>query len=319
MNPKISVIVPVYKVEKYLHRCIDSILLQTFPDFELLLVDDGSPDRSGEICDEYVKKDSRIRVFHKENGGVSSARNHGIEKAIGEWIMFVDSDDWLESDYLSNFDIEGDYDIQLQGFTNDFPGKESISLGCEITKEVNLPTFFIEASRKFLIYGPVFKLYKRSIIGNIRFDHNFSLGEDYLFVLNVMQFAKTFKLIQGTGYHYVHEREDSLTRAIKPYDITLKLYNTCDKLRLALCKKYNDSELIKVCNNRYFLEIFLFTYRDFFRDKKNSFIQFKELCKNVDFSKSRAFGLGVKYKFLYMINKCRLKRIAYFAFKVYYN
>ena len=93
--PKISVIVPVYNAEKYLHRCVDSILAQTFTDFELLLVNDGSKDTSGEVCDEYATKDSRVRVFHKENGGVSSARNIGLDNAKGEWISFVDSDDWL--------------------------------------------------------------------------------------------------------------------------------------------------------------------------------------------------------------------------------
>lgn len=95
MTPKVSVIVPVYKAEAYLHRCVDSILAQTFQDFEVLLIDDGSPDKSGEICDEYAKKDNRIRVFHKENGGVSSARNLGLDNARGEWIYFVDADDAL--------------------------------------------------------------------------------------------------------------------------------------------------------------------------------------------------------------------------------
>ena len=97
-NPKISVIVPVYNVEKYLHRCVDSILAQTFNDFELLLIDDGSKDKSGAICDEYAAKDSRVRVFHKENGGVSSARNLGLENAKGDWIIFIDSDDWIADD-----------------------------------------------------------------------------------------------------------------------------------------------------------------------------------------------------------------------------
>ena len=96
LNPTISVIVPVYNAEKYLHRCIDSILAQTFTDFELLLIDDGSKDNSGKICDEYVDMDSRVRVLHKENGGVSSARNMGLDHARGEWITFVDSDDWIE-------------------------------------------------------------------------------------------------------------------------------------------------------------------------------------------------------------------------------
>ena len=95
-TPQISVIVPVYNVEKYLAECVDSVLSQTFTDFELLLIDDGSKDGSGAICDEYAAKDSRVRVFHKENGGVSSARNLGLDNANGEWIVFVDADDWLE-------------------------------------------------------------------------------------------------------------------------------------------------------------------------------------------------------------------------------
>lgn len=104
--PKISVIVPVYKVEKYLHRCVDSILAQTFEDFELILVDDGSPDKCGEICDEYSLKDSRVHVIHQENGGLSEARNAGInwvnKYSDSEWISFVDSDDWIHNEMLQH-------------------------------------------------------------------------------------------------------------------------------------------------------------------------------------------------------------------------
>lgn len=102
--PLISVIVPVYKVEPYLSRCIDSILAQTFADFELILVDDGSPDNCGKICDEYAQKDKRIQVIHKENGGLSSARNEGIDWAFAnsnsQWLTFIDSDDWIHPQYL---------------------------------------------------------------------------------------------------------------------------------------------------------------------------------------------------------------------------
>ena len=98
--PKISVIVPVYKAEAYLCRCVDSLLAQTFLDFEVLLVDDGSPDRSGEICDEYARKDRRVRVFHKENGGVSSARQCGMDHAQGEYTIHADPDDWVEPTML---------------------------------------------------------------------------------------------------------------------------------------------------------------------------------------------------------------------------
>ena len=128
VSPKVSVIVPVYKVEKYLPECIDSILAQTFTDFELILVDDGSPDNSGKICDDYATRDSRIRVFHKENGGVSSARNFGIDNARGEWIALMDGDDsWLPR-HLENIfratvefpDVKVFYTGYTNSRTNDF-------------------------------------------------------------------------------------------------------------------------------------------------------------------------------------------------------
>ena len=106
-SPTISVIVPVYNAEKYLHRCIDSVLAQTYKDFELLLIDDGSKDSSGTICDEYAAQDARVKVFHKENGGVSSARNVGLDHARGEWIMHLDGDDWIEHDMLERLIQKG--------------------------------------------------------------------------------------------------------------------------------------------------------------------------------------------------------------------
>lgn len=101
MNPLISIIVPIYNAESTLNRCIDSIINQSFDDWELLLIDDGSKDQSGKICDEYATKDSRIKVFHKENGGVSSARNLGLDNALGKWITFIDSDDKIFDDIFS--------------------------------------------------------------------------------------------------------------------------------------------------------------------------------------------------------------------------
>ena len=115
-NPKISVIVPVYNVERYLRRCIDSILAQTFTDFELLLIDDGSKDSSGEICDEYAAKDSRIIVFHKENGGVSSARNVGLDNVRGEWVAFVDADDKISDGYFHICEEHENADVVVKPF-----------------------------------------------------------------------------------------------------------------------------------------------------------------------------------------------------------
>ena len=108
MKCQISIIVPIYNTEQYLHRCIDSVLAQSYKDFELLLIDDGSKDSSGTICDEYAEKDSRVRVFHKENGGLTSARNAGLAIASGEWIMHLDGDDWIEQDMLERLIQKGE-------------------------------------------------------------------------------------------------------------------------------------------------------------------------------------------------------------------
>ena len=110
-QPQISIIVPVYNSEKYLGACIDSILSQSFRDIELILVDDGSRDSSSRICDDYAQKDGRVKVIHKANGGVSAARNDGLDIAKGEYITFIDSDDWVEREYLSTLSNYRDYDI----------------------------------------------------------------------------------------------------------------------------------------------------------------------------------------------------------------
>lgn len=117
-GPLISIIVPVYNVDAYLKQCIDSILNQKYENFELLLVDDGSTDKSGDICDVYGKRDKRVRVFHKKNGGVSSARNVGLDNAKGDWIAFVDSDDIVTPSYLSGLysDVKSDVDLVIHYF-----------------------------------------------------------------------------------------------------------------------------------------------------------------------------------------------------------
>jgi len=121
--PKISIIIPVYNSSKYISKCIESILNQTEADFEVLLIDDGSLDGSGNICDRYAVIDSRIRVFHKQNGGVSSARNLGLDNALGEMIFFIDSDDTVDKDYLEKLMIKSDEDYVISGvkiLENDF-------------------------------------------------------------------------------------------------------------------------------------------------------------------------------------------------------
>lgn len=127
--PKISIIVPVYNVEKYLEKCVRSILAQTFTDFELILVDDGSPDSSGAMCDQFAEQDQRVKVIHKENGGLSDARNAGIEIATGEYLGFVDSDDYIADDMyelLYTNIVKEDADLSICGIYDVYEGKSQL-------------------------------------------------------------------------------------------------------------------------------------------------------------------------------------------------
>ena len=187
--PKISIIVPVYNVEQFLRHCIDSILNQSFADFELLLIDDGSKDASGEICDKYAVKDSRIRVFHKENGGVSSARNLGLENAKGEWVTFVDADDSLKERFLNDLFVNTDVDIDLV-----IGGYQEFGDYHNVNKIENKQIFDFSDSAIFLdidpkrnnglsiFYYPWGKLYRSSVLAfqKLRFSTKMKLAEDYV-------------------------------------------------------------------------------------------------------------------------------------------
>ena len=201
MASKISVIVPVYNAEKFLHRCINSILAQTFSDWELLLIDDGSMDRSGQICDEYAAKDERIRVFHKENGGVSSARNLGLDHAEGEWIAFVDSDDWIDSEYLTCFVENTKGDIVVSGMRF-FSPKDSIEFGVDFFGNTADAIICLSENR-ILGYVPN-KLFKKSVIShnNLRFDKEIVFKEDEDFVLKYMAVSHSVVCVKSAYYNY---------------------------------------------------------------------------------------------------------------------
>ena len=203
-TPTISVIVPVYNTAKYLHRCIDSILAQTFTDFEVLLIDDGSTDSSGEICDEYAHKDSRVQVFHKENGGVSSARILGLDNAQGEWVTFVDSDDYVYDDYLANFDIYNNrnFDLINQGLKIDKNFNGCSEFGLSFDGGIN--SWLNEATEKGIFGYVVIKLFKIEMIkkNNILFNAEFRFQEDEIFVLTYLSKCKLVKSVSKIGYFY---------------------------------------------------------------------------------------------------------------------
>ena len=209
MNPIISIIVPVYNGDKYLSRCVDSILNQTFHDWELLLVDDGSTDKSGRICDQYASIDKRIKAFHKENGGVSSARNMGLDYAIGKWITFVDSDDALtDSAFELNWnDISEDF-ILFPFYFNYGSGLSELYFGQISGVIKDLHPFLEEELGQFIFRVPWSKLYRKDLIGNLRFNEKIKCGEDTLFVINYLKNIRNCN-IQGKPL-YIFNQDSTL-------------------------------------------------------------------------------------------------------------
>ena len=200
-NPQISIIVPVYNIEQYLPRCIDSILNQSFADFELLLIDDGSKDKSGAICDEYAAKDSCIRVFHKENGGVSSARNVGLDNARGEWLSFIDGDDEITEGYFNIRQEHNGIDVIIkpycvvnaEGHVNYHDNKLNI-----LAEREEIFRYYVR-QRNNALWD---KIIKRQTIGTKRFNTNVSIGEDFLFFLSVLPEVKTIAFDDTGSYRY---------------------------------------------------------------------------------------------------------------------
>ena len=207
----ISIIVPVYKVMPYLRRCVDSILSQTYHNVEVLLIDDGSPDGCGEICDKYSKKDERVRVFHTENRGLSAARNLGLQEAKGEYIGFVDSDDWIEPwmfEVLLKILEETNADVSVcdfvqepDSFEKEFRPLEAAYQGTDILKAL---------LEKRINYNVWNKLFRRELFDEIRFPEGKNY-EDIALMHRIMFVAKRVVVIPMTGYHY-RVRSDSITR-----------------------------------------------------------------------------------------------------------
>ena len=216
--PKISVIIPVYNAEKYLYRCIDSVLAQTYQDFELLLIDDGSKDSSGIICDEYAAKDARLRVFHKENGGVSDTRNYGLDLAHGKYLMFLDSDDfWLRNDVLemligkaeeNDLDIiRGEYSAMLEDGT--------LAWNREISAERRNHAGQILTNVEFLeyaIHGEFFlplSMIKLSSIGKLRFEVGRVFLEDMLFYSTYLLHSLRCMYVPNIRFYAYRKNEGS--------------------------------------------------------------------------------------------------------------
>lgn len=208
----ISVIVPVYKVEDYLDQCVESIVSQTYADLEIILVDDGSPDDCPAMCDAWAERDSRIKVIHKKNGGLSNARNAGMAIARGEYLTFVDSDDWIESDILRlslQCSKENNADIVAFGVDwiysdrkeNPNPLHAAVYYGTDNI----VRTYFQSCMVRTTVWN---KLYKSAVLNDIRFPEG-RLHEDEFFTYRVLAKANVAAVIDTIGYHY-RQRSDSI-------------------------------------------------------------------------------------------------------------
>lgn len=240
MNPMVSIIVPIYNAEQYIARCIDSILTQEFTNFELILADDGSKDASGAICDEYAAKDSRIRVIHKENSGVSDTRNIAISQATGTYLQFLDSDDWITPDatkLLVRAATEHNCDLVISDFYRVVGERVSHKGDIEddgvLTRE-EFAEHMMENPADFY-YGVLWnKLYRRDLVEkyNLRMDTSVSWCEDFLFNLEYIFHAEVFYALQAPIYYYVKRKGSlvasqgmSINKTIKMKLMVFEYYN----------------------------------------------------------------------------------------------
>ncbi|CDB99035.1 putative uncharacterized protein [Bacteroides sp. CAG:443] len=240
----ISIVVPIYNAENYIHKCINSILSQTYSNFELILVDDGSVDGSGQICEDFAKFDSRIKVIHQQNAGVSKARNMGIKVAIGDWVTFIDADDYIEKEYLSGlvkFALNQSMLI-VQGVKKigvDDKIIQILDYGDRLYNRDNIESLFHDSD--FFHAGfPFGKLYNLSIIKekHISFNEKISYAEDLVFMLNYICYIKEVKFIRGANYYY----------QIKTLGLSHK-YNSFESEFLMYSKFIEYLKIIAVSNN----------------------------------------------------------------------
>lgn len=239
----ISIVIPVYNAEKYIRRCIYSIIRQTYQNFELILVNDGSIDNSLEICKEYAIKDKRITVLSQKNNGASSARNKGIESANGEWITFIDADDSVDPKYLELLceNITGEErTLIIQGIKQHFNKKEikETEFKGQTLVGPNIEKAFDE--NEIYEYGfTVAKLYNRNIVKkfNIRFNEHIAYSEDLLFMLDYILHCNSISFVSGAHYNYILEKS-GLSQRYNSFESEYLLFTEYTKKNQAIANKW---------------------------------------------------------------------------------
>ena len=260
-HPQVSVVMPVYNAEKFLHESVGSILKQKFSDFELILVDDGSKDKSALICDEYARVDCRVKVVHKENGGVSSAKNVGLDIAKGQFLTFCDSDDTYDSDYLEaaySAMQDSEIDVFVGGLIEEIWQDEKIvkEIPYKISKTKILTPKEISdgISVEFppaIVVGSCCKMYRLKLINDNKIRHiPLDLGEDYCFIFDLLKFVNRIHFSDKIYYHYRRINSNSLYTKVNKniYNIVTETFNRREEL--ALYCGCDDATLLRIQKER---------------------------------------------------------------------
>lgn len=251
---KISIVVPVYNTQAYIERCLDSILAQTYPNFEVICIDDGSKDDAGKLCDAYRKRDNRIHVYHIENHGVSYARNYGLSLMKGSWFCFVDSDDWIEPNYLERM-----YRLAIERQCHVVAcGIDMVYESVAGTEEGNEQILVFDSSQNCIqnficgensMHGLVWnKLYNRKMFGDVRFDEQLKVNEDCMYSYEIMSECDAACLTTMRLYHWYIRQDSACHKKAERADFSganvfLNLYDKLqgkdmEKAQRFLCKNY---------------------------------------------------------------------------------
>ena len=249
-EPLISIIIPVYKVEKYLKRCVDSVIKQTYKNLEIILIDDGSPDNCPKICDDYSKKDKRIEVIHKKNGGVSAARNKGLKLSNGDYIVFVDSDDWLEYNFVEEMLTnlrKNKVDYIVCGYNRVYDDKKEIINGNMNKELIPSSNYLIKLLNVQNGYGFVhMKMINKKALQNVIFNEKLIVGEDALFNIEVCKNIENVLIYNRPLYNYFFNSNS----VVRKYDDNY-CNNYLESMKLMknyIMNNYKDKEII---NNLY--------------------------------------------------------------------
>ena len=289
MNDLISIIIPVYNVEKYLKECLESVINQTYTNLEIILVDDGSTDGSGNICDEYKKRDTRIKVIHKENGGVSIARNLGLNYVNGQYIGFIDSDDYVEPEYcekLLKSIKENNVQCALCKFDKVYEKKnQNNTFESNYIMDANgLIMEILDVQKGFGFCTQ--KLWTKNALADIRYNENIKVGEDSLFCIESCKNIDKVFVLNEKLYHY-RFNENSLVRKFDE-KYAQKYLRAMQETKKYIDKNYNKPEIIKKFNNYIVYNILIIVINYCFnRNNKMSIIkqieELKKVCKIPEF------------------------------------